>query len=70
MESLSVASISAWQQQNLAMQVGISVMKNSMDSQAQSALTLLDSVVAPMAEVSAPMPVAEGAVGQTIDVLV
>ena len=70
MESLSVASISAWQQQNLAMQVGISVMKNSMDSQAQSALTLLNSVVTPMAEVSAPMPVAEGAVGQTIDVRV
>lgn len=70
MESLSVASISAWQQQNLAMQVGISVMKNSMDVQAQSAMTLLDSVVAPMAEGSAPMPVAEGAVGQTIDVLV
>jgi len=57
-------------QQNLAMQVGISVMKNSMDVQAQSAMTLLDSVVAPMAEGSAPMPVVDGAVGQTIDVLV
>ncbi len=52
------------------MQVGISVMKNSMDVQAQSAMTLLDSVVAPMAEGSAPMPVVDGAVGQTIDVLV
>jgi hypothetical protein len=44
MESLSVASILAWQQQNLAMQVGVSVLKKSMDVQAQSALFLLESV--------------------------
>jgi hypothetical protein len=31
MESVSVASIMAWHQQNLEMQVGISVLKKSMD---------------------------------------
>lgn len=70
MESLSVASILAWQQQNLAMQVGVSVLKKSMDVQAQSALFLLESVVAPVAEVSAPAPAVDSALGQNIDVLV
>ena len=63
MESLSVASIMAWHQQNLDMQVGISVLKKSMDVQAQSALFLLESVVAPVAEVSTPVPVVDGSLG-------
>lgn len=70
MESLSIASIMAWHQQNLAMQVGVSVLKQAMDKQAQSAMTLLESIVAPMAEVSAPAPVVDGALGQNIDVSV
>ena len=70
MESVSVASISAWQQQNLAMQVGVSVLKKSMEVQAQSAMTLLESVVAPLAEVSAQASVVDEAVGQTIDMRV
>jgi hypothetical protein len=70
MESVSVASISAWQQQNLAMQVGMSALKKSMEVQVQSAMILLESVVAPLAEVSAPAPVVNGVVGQNIDVRV
>jgi hypothetical protein len=70
MESLSVSSITAWQHQNLAMQVGISVLKKSMDVQAQSVMILLEGVVAPMTEVSAPAPIADGSVGQHINVLV
>jgi hypothetical protein len=65
-----VASISAWQQQNLAMQVGMSALKKSMEVQVQSAMILLESVVAPLAEVAASAPVVDGAVGQTIDVRV
>jgi hypothetical protein len=70
MESLSVAGILAWPHQNLAMQVGIGVLRKSMDVQAQSALFLLESVVAPAAEVSTPMPLADGSVGQNVDVRV
>lgn len=70
MESLSVAGVTAWQQQNLAMQVGISVLKQSMDLQAQSAMVLLESAVAPATEVSAPAPVVDGSLGQNIDVLI
>ncbi|MCB1920514.1 MAG: YjfB family protein [Candidatus Competibacteraceae bacterium] len=70
MESLSVASIMAWHQQNLDMQVGISVLKKSMDVQAESALFLLESVVAPVAAVSTPALVIDGSLGQNIDVRV
>ena len=70
MESLSVAGILAWPHQNLAMQVGIGVLKKSMDVQAQSVLFLLESVAAPVAEVSTPAPVVDGSLGQNIDVRV
>lgn len=56
--------------QNLAMQVGVSVLKKSMDVPAQSALFLLESVLAPVAEVSTPVPVVDGSLGQNIDVRV
>jgi hypothetical protein len=70
MESLSIASIIAWHQQNLDMQIGISDLKKSMDAQSESAMILLESVVTPMTEVSvpAPVPVIDGALGQNIDV--
>lgn len=70
MESLAVASVLAGQHQNLAMQVGIRVLNKSLDAQAQSALLLLESVVAPMTAVSAPAPVVDGSRGQNIDVWV
>ncbi len=68
MDSLSVEAISAWQHQNLAMQVGISVLKKSMDVQAESALALLENAAVPAAET--PAPVVDGLVGQNIDVSV
>ncbi|MCB1919780.1 MAG: hypothetical protein KDJ28_07365 [Candidatus Competibacteraceae bacterium] len=44
MESLSVAGILAWPHQNLAMQVGIGVLKKSINVQAQSALFLAERI--------------------------
>lgn len=38
MDSLSIGAISAWQQQQVAQQVGIAMLKKSLDTQAEGAL--------------------------------
>ena len=68
MDTLSIGAISAWQQQQVAQQVGIAMLKKSMDMQAEGALALVQMVTQamPTAPTVAAMP--DVAVGQTLDV--
>jgi len=69
MDTLSIGAISAWQQQQVAQQVGIAMLKKSMDIQAEGALALVQMVTentpaATPTVVAAP----DATVGQTLDV--
>ncbi|MCP5159911.1 MAG: putative motility protein [Gammaproteobacteria bacterium] len=75
MEILSIGAISAWQQQQTALQIEMVMLKKAMDLQTESALTLLQAVVqtspATPATISVATPtVSASVVGRNIDVVV
>ncbi len=68
MDTLSIGAISAWRQQQVAQQVGIAVLKKSMDIQAEGALALVQMAAQAMSTAPTVAAIPDAAVGQTLDI--
>jgi hypothetical protein len=70
MDSISIGAISAWQQQQVAQQVGIAMLKKSLDMEAEGALALVQ-MVTDATSTNTPVAVTspDATVGQNLDVV-
>lgn len=65
MDELSIGAVSAWQQQQVAQQIGIAVLKKAMDMETQNGAALVQMVTE-----AAPATAATATVGQNLDISV
>ncbi len=66
MDELSIGAISALQQQQVAQQIGIAVLKKAMDVETQNGMALVQMVTEAAPAVASP----DATVGQNIDISV